>query len=68
MPAGAERFFSTFEQVYYLKPIGSGRGWLYRVYPEAWSLYRQTKEDLVLVESYAERPTPQQCVDRLKLP
>jgi hypothetical protein len=32
----AERFFSRFEQVYYLKPIGSGRGWLYRVYPEPW--------------------------------
>jgi hypothetical protein len=23
----AERFFSQFDQVYYLKPIGSGRGW-----------------------------------------
>lgn len=36
LAACAERFFSKFEPVYYLKPIGSGRGWLFRVYPEAW--------------------------------
>ena len=64
----ATRFFSRFEPVYYLKPIGSGRGWLFRVYGEDWQLFRQTKEDLELVETFAKRPTPQQCVDRLKQP
>jgi len=64
----AERFFSQFEPVYYLKPLGSGRGWLFRVYPEDWQLHRQTRDGLVLVETYAERPTPQVAVDRLKLP
>ena len=34
--ACAERFYSRFEQVYYLKPLGSGRGWLFRVYGEPW--------------------------------
>mmetsp|Transcript_44814 Transcript_44814/g.117555 ORF Transcript_44814/g.117555 Transcript_44814/m.117555 type:complete len:300 (+) Transcript_44814:3-902(+) len=64
----AERFFSKFEQVYYLKPIGSGRGWLFRVYGEPWQLFRQTKDELELVEAYDERPSPQACVDRLKAP
>ena len=64
----AERFYTQFEQVYYCKPIGAGRGWLFRVYPEQWCLFRQTREDIELVETYDERPTPQTCVDRLKLP
>ena len=64
----AERFFSIFEAIYFLKAIGSGRGWLFRSYPEDWCLYRQTREDIELVETYAKRPTPQACVDRLKLP
>ena len=46
-----DSFFSKFEPVYYLKPIGSGRGWLFRVYPEDWQLYRQTREDIELVET-----------------
>jgi len=64
----SERFFTQFEQVYYLKPIGSGRGWLFRVYNEPWQLFRQTREDIELVECYDDRPSPQACVDRLKLP
>ena len=68
LAACAGRFFAGFEPVYYCKPIGAGRGWLFRVYPEAWQLHRQTREDLELVEAFPERPTPQQCVDRLKLP
>ena len=42
----AARFFDRFDQAYYLKPIGSGRGWLFRVYGEPWQLFRQTREDL----------------------
>ena len=68
LAACAERFYSQFEQVYYCKPIGAGRGWLFRVYGEPWQLHRQSKEGLTLVETYEERPTPQVCVDRLKLP
>ena len=64
----SERFFTNFEQVYYCKPIGAGRGWLFRVYGEPWQLWRQTRDDLELVETYDERPTAQACVDRLKLP
>ena len=66
--AVAERFFSRFEQAFYLKPISSGRGWLYRVYPEQWQLYRQTRDDLELVETYEDRPSLQTCADRLKRP
>jgi hypothetical protein len=62
----AGRFYSKFEQVYYCKPIGSGRGWLFRSFPEEWQLHRQTKEGLELVETYAERPTAASCVERLK--
>ena len=53
-----------------LKPLAEkGRsGWLWRVYPEPWQLHRQSREDLALIETYEERPTPQMCVDRLKLP
>ena len=64
----AERFFSKFEPVYYCKPIGAGRGWLFRVYPEEWQLFRQTRDDLVLVETYADRPTAASCTERLKRP
>merc|ERR1712129_296342 len=35
----AERFFSKFEPVYFCKPLGAGRGWLFRVSPEPWQLY-----------------------------
>jgi len=64
----AARFFSQFKAAYYCKPIGAGRGWLFRVYPEPWQLYRQTREGLELVDTYGTRPTAQACVDRLKLP
>ena len=66
--ACAARFFANFEQAFYLKPIGSGRGWLFRVYPEPWQLHRQTRDSLELVEVYDKRPTAQECVDRLKRP
>lgn len=64
----ALRFYSRFEQAYYCKPIGSGRGWLFRVYPEDWQLYRQSRDELTLVETYPKRPTPAWCSERLKLP
>lgn len=64
----SERFFSKFEQVYYCKPVGSGRGWLFRVYPEPWQLYRQTREDLELVETYETRPKLADCTERLRRP
>ena len=64
----SDRFFSQFEQVYYCKPIGAGRGWLFRVYGEPWQLHRQSREDLTLIETYDERPTPAECVERLKQP
>ena len=64
----AARFFDRFDQAYYLKPIGSGRGWLFRVYGEPWQLFRQTREDLELAETYEARPTPAECVERLKRP
>jgi hypothetical protein len=64
----AARFFARFEQALYLKPISSGRGWLYRIYPEPWQLHRQTREGMELVETYEERPTLQTCAERLKRP
>ena len=63
-----ETQFDRFDQAYYLKPIGSGRGWLFRVYGEPWQLFRQTREDLELAETYEARPTPAECVERLKRP
>jgi len=64
----ADRFYTRFEQVYFCKPVGSGRGWLFRVYPEPWQLYRQTRSDLQLVETFDERPTLAACTERLKRP
>jgi hypothetical protein len=64
----SERFFTKFEQVYYCKPVGAGRGWLFRVYPEPWQLYRQTREELELVETYETRPKAADCTERLKRP
>ena len=64
----AARFYTRFEPAYYCKPVGSGRGWLFRVYPEPWQLYRQTRTDLELVETYEERPTLASCTERLRLP
>ena len=63
----AARFFDRFDQAYYLKPIGSGRGWLFRVYGEPWQLFRQTREDLELAETYEARPTPAECVEADKV-
>ena len=62
----AERFYSKFEPVYFCKPIGAGRGWLFRVYPEPWQLYRQTREELTLVETFVNRPPAAECTERLK--
>ena len=64
----SDRFFSRFESCYYLKPLGSGRGWLFRVYSEPWQLFRLTREDIELLETYDTRPSAQKCVDRLKQP
>ena len=68
--ACSDRFFTKFEQVYYCKPVGAGRGWLFRVYPEPWQLFRQTRtqEELERVETYETRPTPAACVERLQQP
>ena len=64
----SDRFYTRFEQAYFCKPVGSGRGWLFRVYPEPWQLYRQTRTDLELVETFDERPALAACTERLKRP
>ena len=46
----------------------AGRGWLFRVYSEEWQLFRQSREELTLVETYATRPAAAACSERLKLP
>lgn len=62
-----DRFYSRFEAVYYLRPL-SGRGFLFRVYPEPWQLVRQTKTELVTIETYETRPSLRACVERLSKP
>lgn len=64
-----ERFFSKFEGLYYLKPIRNGVGYLFRVYPEPYQLYRITGDgrDYDLLETYDERPTLGECADRLSM-
>ena len=67
----AERFYSRFVPVFYLKPlVDKGfSGWLYRVYPEPWQVVLQQKEDGeegVVVGSFDSRPTYRQSIELLK--
>mmetsp|Transcript_8867 Transcript_8867/g.19028 ORF Transcript_8867/g.19028 Transcript_8867/m.19028 type:complete len:376 (-) Transcript_8867:183-1310(-) len=71
-----DRFWKTFESVYYLKPISDKGcfGWLYRVYPEPWQVVLQTRranakggmyvEDTVVYVS-EERPEYNDAVAKL---
>ena len=43
--------------LFYCKPLGAGRGWLHRVYPEPWQCLRETKGGLELVDSPGARIT-----------
>lgn len=62
-----DRFWAGFEEAFYLRPL-SGSGWLFRVYPEPWQLFRQTREELVLLETYEARPALAGLTERLRRP
>lgn len=57
----ARNFFDKFEAGYYLKPVDTGKGWLYRVYPEPWQLYKELRTELKLIKTFTKRPTLVQC-------
>ena len=64
----AERFYVDFEAAYYLRPLGGGAGWLYRVYPEPWQLARTTKEGppALLPQTFEQRPSLADAVALLR--
>jgi len=58
-----ERFLSTLESVYYLRPLAGAV--LYRCYPGPWQLWQETADDTYsLVAELAQKPSGE-AIDRL---
>ncbi len=50
-----DRFLSTFETAYYIKPLELGALW--RCYPQTWQIWQQTEEGMKAMAEVAQRPS-----------
>jgi hypothetical protein len=57
-----DRFLSTFETAYYIKPLELGALW--RSYPQTWQVWQQTEEGMQSMAEVAQRPSSED-IDRL---
>ena len=57
-----DRFLSTFETAYYIKPLELGALW--RCYPQTWQVWQQTEEGMQSMAEVAQRPSSDD-IDRL---
>jgi len=75
LAATVDRFYKTFESIFYLKPIADKGvyGWLYRSYPEPWQVVLQTVQtrnnrqvvENTVVFTSDTRPSYQEAVQQL---
>ncbi len=57
-----DRFLSTFETAYYIKPLELGALW--RCYPQTWQVWQQTEEGMKPLAEVSQRPSSDD-IDRL---
>jgi hypothetical protein len=57
-----DRFLSTFEIAYYIKPLELGALW--RCYPQTWQVWQQTEEGMQSMAEVSQRPSSDD-IDRL---
>jgi hypothetical protein len=57
-----DRFISTFETAYYIKPLELGALW--RCYPQTWQVWQQTEEGMQQLAEVEQRPSNDD-IDRL---
>lgn len=57
-----DRFLSTFETAYYIKPLELGALW--RCYPQTWQIWQETNEGMKSMAEVAQRPSSDD-IDRL---
>jgi hypothetical protein len=57
-----DRFLSTFETAYYIKPLELGALW--RCYPQTWQVWQQTEEGMRAMAEVSQRPSSDD-IDRL---
>lgn len=57
-----DRFVSTFETAYYIKPLELGALW--RCYPQTWQVWQQTEEGMQFLSEVEQRPSNDD-IDRL---
>lgn len=57
-----DRFLSTFETAYYIKPLELGALW--RCYPQTWQVWQQTEEGMQSMAEVTQRPSSDD-IDRL---
>lgn len=57
-----DRFLSTFETAYYIKPLELGALW--RCYPQTWQVWQETEEGMQPMAEVAQRPSSDD-IDRL---
>jgi len=57
-----DRFLSTFETAYYIKPLELGALW--RCYPQTWQIWQETEEGMRSMAEVAQRPSSDD-IDRL---
>ncbi|HBC42174.1 MAG TPA: DUF1995 domain-containing protein [Pseudanabaena sp.] len=59
-----DRFLSTFETAYYIKPLELGALW--RCYPQTWQMWANTEEGMRFLSGVEQRPSSDD-IDRLFL-
>ncbi|NUN66145.1 DUF1995 family protein [Pseudanabaena biceps] len=57
-----DRFLSTFETAYYIKPLELGALW--RCYPQTWQIWQQTEIEMQKLAEVAQRPSSED-IERL---
>lgn len=57
-----DRFLSTFETAYYIKPLELGALW--RCYPQTWQVWLNTEEGMQFLSEVEQRPSSDD-IDRL---
>jgi len=57
-----DRFLSTFETAYYIKPLELGALW--RCYPQTWQVWVNTEEGMQFLSEVEQRPSSDD-IDRI---
>mmetsp|Transcript_422 Transcript_422/g.757 ORF Transcript_422/g.757 Transcript_422/m.757 type:complete len:83 (+) Transcript_422:2865-3113(+) len=62
---GSQQFLDKFREAFCLKQFG-GSGFLFRVYPENWSVFKVSGNGVTLIQDFGSRPKPLEVEQLIK--